>query len=470
MEPQPIFIGRHAERAQLQEAVDSGKAEFVAVFGRRRVGKTYLVKQFFRNQFDFYVTGIYGATIKEQLANFTRQLNLKSPTPYAQAADWWEAFGNLRDHLATIKRRQITVFIDEMPWMDTPNSRFVRALELFWNSWAADQPRLKLVVCGSATTWMTNKLIGGRGGLHNRVTRRIHLHPFTLAETEEFLTKSGFVWNRYTITELYMIMGGIPFYLGLLNKRQTFHQNINRLFFNPQGDLTTEYDILFNSLFNDSAAYQKVVEALNRKARGLTRAEIQGITGMQGGGLTEVLRNLENCDFIRRYNAFGKRQRNAIFQLVDQYTLFYLHFRREFRSGNPDYWSATMESAGHRAWSGYAFEQVCLRHIAQIKRALGIAGVNSEVCAWSGSGAQIDLIINRNDQVINLCEMKYTSAPFKLTKAYYDRMTERRELFREQTHTRKALHLTLVTTYPLTPTPHSQLLPSTVTLDHLFTD
>ena len=470
MESQPIFIGRHAEQSQLQEAMDSGKAEFVAVFGRRRVGKTYLVKQFFGNKFDFYATGIYGASIKDQLANFSRQLNQQSTVTYPQAADWWEAFDNLRNHLSTIKRRRITVFIDEMPWMDTPNSRFLSALELFWNSWASDQPRLKLVVCGSATTWMNNKLIRGRGGLHNRVTRRIHLHPFTLAETEEFLAKSGFVWNRYTITELYMIMGGVPFYLGLLNKRQTFHQNINRLFFNPQGDLIAEYDILFSSLFKDSTAYQRVVEALNRKARGLTRMEIQEITGMQGGGLTEVLRNLENCDFIRRYNAFGKLQRDAMFQLVDQYTLFYLHFRREFNSGNPDYWSANMESAGHRAWSGYAFEQVCLRHVPQIKRALGISGVNSEVCAWSGNGGQIDLIINRNDQVINLCEMKYTSAPFKLTKGYYEKMSSRRELFREQTRTRKALHLTLVTTYPLSHTQYSEMIPSIVTLNDLFVD
>lgn len=468
MEPQPIFIGRRDECAQLQAAMESGHAEFVAVFGRRRVGKTYLVKQFFNNQFDFYVTGIYGASIKEQLANFTRRLNEKSRVSYAQAADWWEAFDNLRSYLLTIKRRQLTVFIDEMPWMDTPNSRFTKALELFWNSWAADQPRLKLVVCGSATTWMTNKLIGGHGGLHNRVTRRIHLHPFSLAETEEFLSKSGFVWNRYIITELYMIMGGVPFYLGLLNKKQTFHQNINRLFFTPQGELATEYDILFNSLFKDSAAYQKVVEALNRKSRGLTRLEIQEITGMQGGGLTEILRNLENCDFIRRYNAFGKRQRGAMFQLVDQYTLFYLRFKREFNSGNPDYWSANMESASHRAWSGYAFEQVCLRHIAQIKRSLGISGVSSEVCSWSGDGGQIDLVINRNDQVINLCEMKYTSAPFKLTKAYYEKLTERRELFREQTQTRKALHLTIVTTYPLAQTQYSEMIPCVVTLDGLF--
>ena len=189
MESQPIFIGRRDECAQLQAAMESGRAEFVAVFGRRRVGKTYLVKQFFDNQFDFYVTGIYGASIKEQLANFTRRLNEKSRVSYAQAADWWEAFDNLRSYLSTIKHHRVTVFIDEMPWMDTPNSRFTKALELFWNSWAADQPRLKLVVCGSATTWMTNKLIGGHGGLHNRVTRRIHLHPFSLAETEEFLSK-----------------------------------------------------------------------------------------------------------------------------------------------------------------------------------------------------------------------------------------------------------------------------------------
>ena len=463
-----MLIGRNHEKQVIAECIDSQRAEFIAVYGRRRVGKTFLVKQYFNNNFAFYVTGIYGASKKDQLKEFYRQLNERSRKPFDVKDDWYDAFADLRLYLSGLKAEKIVVFIDEMPWLDTHNSKFVKALEHFWNSWGADNQRLKLIVCGSATTWMNNKLLASKGGLHNRVTRRIHILPFTLGETEEFLKKSGFVWNRYQIIELYMILGGVPFYLSLLKKSVSFAANINSLFFAQNGEMRGEYDILFNSLFNDSIAYKTVTEFISKNNKGVTRKELLAKTKLDGGRLTEILKNLETCDFIRRYNAFGMKERGTMYQLTDNFTLFYYSFHREFFSGNEDFWQSFADSGRHRAWSGYAFEQVCLNHITLIKKALGISGVHSEICSWNTEGAQIDLLINRNDDVINLCEMKYSSNPYEITKPYYEKLISRRELFRTNTKTDKALHLTFVTVYPLQKTSYSEMIQSVVTGDDLF--
>ncbi len=463
-----MLIGRKHEKQVIAECIDSQRAEFIAVYGRRRVGKTFLVKQYFNNNFAFYVTGIYGASKKDQLKEFYRQLNERSRKPFDIKDDWYDAFSDLRHFLSGLKAEKIVVFIDEMPWLDTHNSKFVKALEHFWNSWGADNPRLKLIVCGSATTWMINKLLASKGGLHNRVTRRIHILPFTLGETEEFLKKSGFVWNRYQIIELYTILGGVPFYLSLLKKSKTFAANINSLFFAQNGEMRGEYDILFNSLFSDSVVYKSVTEFISKSNRGTTRKELLAKTKLDGGRLTEILKNLETCDFIRRYNAFGMKERGTMYQLVDNFTLFYYSFHREFFSGNEDFWQSFADSGRHRAWSGYAFEQVCLNHISLIKKALGISGVHSEICSWNTEGAQIDLLVNRNDDVINLCEMKYSSNPYEITKSYYEKLINRRELFRTNTNTDKALHLTFVTVYPLKKTPYSEMVQAVVTGEDLF--
>lgn len=463
-----MLIGRRYEQSIISDCINSQHAEFIAVYGRRRVGKTYLVKQYFDTKFDFYVTGIYGGEKKEQLQIFYKQLNSKTKKTYDIKDDWFSAFDDLKLYLSGLRKDKLIVFIDEMPWLDTHNSKFVKALELFWNSWGADNPKLKLIVCGSSTTWMTSKLLNSKGGLHNRVTRRIHIFPFTLGETEEYLKKSGFVWNRYQITELYMILGGIPFYLSLLKKRLSFAANINALFFSQQGEMRGEYDILFNSLFTDSSIYKSVTECISKSGKGLTRKELLEKTKLDGGRLTEVLNNLEACDFIRHYNAIGMKERGRLYQLTDNFTLFYYNFKRDFFSGNEDFWQTFTDSGRHRAWSGYAFEQVCLNHIPQIKKELGISGIHSEICSWNTDGAQIDLLINRNDNVINLCEMKYSSAPYEITKQYYDKLNNRRELFRKNVKTTKALHLTFVTLYPLKHTSYSEMVQSVVTAEALF--
>lgn len=469
------IIGRIQEQRTLVDCYQSDKAELVAVYGRRRVGKTYLVKTCFMEKFDFYITGIYEGTRAEQLRFFNKQLCDFSGVSYPQVNNWFDAFDQLKHYVSHLKKNRVLIFIDELPWLDTPRSHFTKAFELFWNSWAADQPKIKLIVCGSATTWMISHLLGSRGGLYNRVTRRIKLSPFTLAETEAYLHSRQIVWNRYQIAEAYMILGGTPYYLQMLQKGYSLAQNIDRLFFSENAELREEYSFLFRSLFKDSALYRSTVELLSKKAGGMTQADMkQALKLPDGGTFSEVLENLCNCDFIRKYTAYGKKERDVLYQLTDLFTLFFLRFVKNNNRHDAHFWSAMIDVPEHRTWCGYSFEQLCLHHIPQIKRKLGIEGVQSDVCSWyvradgEKRGVQIDLLIDRRDQIINLCEMKYSVREYEITKRYSEDMQERKERFRSQTKTRKALHLTLVTTYGVKENAYSGMIQSQVTLDDLF--
>lgn len=469
------IIGRLMEKQMLQECYDSDRAEFIAVYGRRRIGKTFLVKTFFKDKFDFYLTGIYQGSKKEQLAFFNKQLCEFSGMAYPAVDNWFDAFDQLKHHLSAKKETKLVVFIDELPWLDTHRSGFVKALELFWNSWAAEQPGLKFIVCGSATTWMISNLLGNKGGLHNRITRRIKLLPFNLAETEAYLKSQNIIWNRYQIAEAYMILGGTPYYLQKLRKGYSLTQNVDMLFFAENAELRDEYTFLFRSLFNDSAIYKSTVELLSKKGKGMTRSEMISALKLQEGGMfTEVLDNLCNCDFIRKYSSFGKKERNVLYQLTDLFTLFYLKFVKNQHGRDEHLWSNMIDSSVRKSWCGYSFEQLCLHHIPQIKERLGISGIQSNVCSWylpakdGQRGGQIDLLIDRKDQIINLCEMKYSINKYEITGRYHNEMQERKELFRSQTNTRKALHLTMVTTYGIKDNAYSGMIQSEITLDDLF--
>ena len=466
------IIGRKAEQEILRQRIESNSPELIAIYGRRRVGKTFLVRQFFRDTFSFYSTGIYEGTKKEQLGEFTRQLERYSGRKWKTPTDWFGAFAQLREYLESIGGdNPIVVFFDELPWMDTPKSRFIKALEYFWNSWGATNNRLKLIVCGSATSWMRENVLSDKGGLYNRTTRSIYLAPFSLYETEQYLRWRGINWNRYQIAECYMILGGTPLYLQMLESDKSLTQNIDNLFFVPNAPLYSEYNFLFRSLFKEAILHKQIIEALANKASGLTRLEIIAATKIEeGGALTKALRNLCDCDFIRQYTAFGKTERGTIYQLTDLFTLFHLRYVKGYRGQDENHWQNMIDSPSRRAWSGYSFEQLCLHHIRQIKRKLGITGVQSDICGWKGEGAQIDLLIDRRDQTINLCEMKFSQSEFEITKQYDARLRERAEIFRAATKTCKALHQTFVTTYGLKKNMYSGNVQSEVMLDDLFVE
>jgi hypothetical protein len=365
------------------------------------------------------------------------------------------------------------IFFDEMPWLDTHKSQFVSALEYFWNSWASMRSDILLIVCGSATSWIINKLFHDRGGLHNRVTRRMQLEPFTLHECEEYMKSRGIVMSRAEQLESYMILGGIPYYLSLLEKRFSFAQNIDRLCFASGGPLRDEFYSLYDSLFKNAENHIKVVEALSSKNRGLTRDELVAISGLaNGGGLTRILRELEQSGFIRIYKPFRRKSKRSLYQLTDFYTLFYLNFIRDSPNNDSQFWSKYLISAGHSAWAGNSFESVCQYHIKQIKTKLGITGVIADTSSWrsekSVPGAQIDLIIDRSDNVINLCEMIYSQDEYTLTKSDDLSLRNKRNAFIQETGTRKAIHLTMITSFGLAKNQYTSLIQSEITADDLF--
>lgn len=467
------IIGRKQEINLLKMSIESGKPELIAVYGRRRVGKTYLVRQYFKDDFAFYSTGIYKGTKKEQLAFFNKQLNEKAKGAYPLANDWFSAFDQLKHLLMHSDKKTKVIFLDELPWMDTPRSRFLKAFETFWNSWGCSQPDVKLIVCGSATTWMTDKFLGGKGGLHGRVTRNIPLAPFNLSETEQLLAKQGINWNRRQVLDCYMVFGGIPYYLSLLQKKLSVVQNVDALFFAQSAQLKNEYDFLFKSLFSQAETHKSVVALLAKKAMGLSRQEIiQSLKLQDNGRVSDILNNLCKCDFIRKYSAFGKTERDALFQLTDLFSLFYLKFVKGYHGQDANRWGNMLDTPTQNIWRGYAFEQVCLLHIPQIKKTLGINGIQSDISSWhyrdEHQGGQIDMVIDRRDQTINLCEMKYSAGPYEITKAYDEKLIQRRELFRQQTKTRKSLHLTMITTHGLLPNKYSNDIQSEVTMEELF--
>ena len=262
------------------------------------------------------------------------------------------------------------------------------------------------------------------------------------------------------LKKLYMVFGGIPFYWDEVAVHQSAAQNVESICFSENGLLRTEFPNLFSSLFSQPDRHTNLVLALAQKAKGLTRAEILAASGLSNSGrTTELLAELEASGFVRQYAPFGKKSRNSLYQLVDFYTLFYLKFIRNTSVSDENTWANAIDNPKHRAWSGYAFEQVCLAHLPQIKKALGVSGVQTATSSWrstgSDPGAQIDLVIDRRDQVVNLCEMKFSIAPFSIDKKYEAELRQKIAAFRVETATRKATFLTFISTFGLHPNSHS---------------
>lgn len=472
------LIGRVEECERLDDCMSDHSAQLVIVYGRRRVGKTFLVNEYFDNRFAFKITGAYNQDRSFQLRNFSAELKRKSGRDWRRPKDWVEAFECLREYLEALPldEKQV-VFLDEMPWLDTRKSGFLPAFEWFWNDWASTRDNHLFVVCGSATSWMIENFSDNRGGLFNRQTCRLYLKPFTLLETEKYLESRNIFWSRYDIAECYMIMGGIPYYLSLLNNRFSYNQNIDRLFFRNKGELWDEFEHLYKTLFTNSDNYIRVVEALSGRNHGMTRGEIARSTGLSSNGkLTQIMENLTASGFVRLSSFYGRKKKDALFQLSDYYSAFYFRYIRYNYGKDERFWSNSIDNPARRAWSGLVFEQLCKDHIAQIKHKLGISGVLTEESVWYTygdeelgiPGAQIDLLIDRRDRVINVCEMKFSINEFIIDKEYDMSLRNKLESFRRQTNSRKTLQLTMITTYGVKKNKYSSLAQSQVVLDDLF--
>ena len=478
------MIGRTEEKRQLQSLIDEDESQFFAVYGRRRIGKTYLVRESFGHQFTFQHTGISNLSIRNesrkqaQLDKFAESLAEAGYICKNPLNSWNEAFNGLKEVIKQSKDRKKVVFIDELSWMDTKDSGLISALESFWNGWATARKEkdIILIVCASATYWMIDKIVNAKGGLHNRLTGQIHLKPFTLRECEEYMTSRNVVFSRHQILQCYMVLGGVPYYWSLLKKGKSLPQNIDDLFFKENAPLQNEYDNLYRALFNKPDQYIRIVEALSSKKKGLTREEICRATKIASSGdLSKKLTELENCGFIRVYEPFGYTQRNLVYQLIDNYTLFYHQFLKK-RSYDENEWQNISNTPAVAAWSGIAFERVCLEHIPQIKAALGISGVSTKVNTWQCPpepdagihGSQIDLLIVRKDQVINLCEMKYAEAEYVVTAAFNRDINRKISDLKMKTGTKYAIHATLITTCGAEPNAYAGDLQAMITAEDLF--
>lgn len=477
------IIGRTREMTELQRCMDSDRSEFVIVYGRRRVGKTFLIDNFFNYQYDFSYVGGHRLTKAKQLRNFAKALKKHAKLPRLPLfSDWDDAFDALETYLESLPddKRKV-IFFDEMPWIDTPQSAFVDALEMFWNGWAARRNDIVFIASGSSTSWMMDKLVENQGGLHGRITNNIYLKPFSLYEVEQYLKSRGAAWDRYQILQTYMVIGGIPFYYTLLNLKESLAQNIDRLFFRKNGELQSEFAELFNALFSNTDKYTAITKLLTRKREGMTREEILAATKMDSTVLSKVLRNLERCDFVLPYAQFGHKKKGIIYRLVDFYTLFYYRFVEELNSQDELWWSHHLQSHSVESWQGFSFELICLTHLNQIKNRLGIAGIATETSSWryqppkngqdekSEKGTQIDMLIDRADRTINLCEMKFSVTPFRISDSYEQVLRKRMEIFRTQTKTTKALVHTFVTTFGVADGSHRSIVNNEVVMDDLFT-
>ncbi len=451
------IIGRDEEKKILGQMLVSKEAELIAIYGRRRVGKTFLVRNFYHKQMVFEFTGVHEASLAQQLAGFSEALQgaMKAPLPPAPPTNWMQAFSFLSDYLKTrIAKEPVVVLLDELPWMHTPKSGFLSAFGHWWNTWASRQSLLKVVICGSAASWMIGNIINNRGGLHNRVSQRIRLLPFTLGESERYLLSRGIKLDHYQLLQLYMAMGGIPQYLKQVNKGESTAQIIDKLCFSKNGLLKAEFDNLYRSLFAHADYHEAIVRVLSKKAKGLSRAEVIDACGFTTGGWTSHLfEELEESGFISQYIPFEKTARDSIYKLTDEYSLFYLKFLENAKATGTGTWLKLSAGQSYNSWSGFAFEAVCQKHVLQIKQALGIAGVYTEASGWryipkkGETGVQIDLLVDRQDHCINLCEMKFAADEFVINKKYAGELDTKIKVFKEQAKTKKTVFPTMITTY-----------------------
>lgn len=480
------IIGRVYEAGILEKALHSAEPEFIAVYGRRRIGKTFLVREYYEDSICFEMAGVHQTNLKVQLQNFA--LSLKSAMGLGIMPEtpdtWFKAFTNLEYFIESLKKQhdegKKVIFIDELPWLNTPKSNFLAALEHFWNSYGSKQNNLILVVCGSAASWMIQKIVNSKGGLHNRLTRQIRLLPFTLQETESFLKSRGVLLTRYQIISLYMTMGGVPFYLKQAEPSLSSAQIVDKVCFSKDGLLRNEFERLFSSLFNHSDQYIKIVEVLRQNRTGISRNRILSTAKIPSGGtVTQILEELEESGFIVSWIPFGKKSNDAIYRLSDEFTLFYFDWIKPLGKRDPGegYWLSRQKDPRRNAWARYSFEGICMKHVQQIKNALGIGMVETFHGPWyysapkemSGTGAQIDLLIDRKDSTINLCEMKFSEAEFTIDADYAKKLRQKADVFKTVSKTRKNIFITMITPFGITGKAYANdIVSNSLTIDCFF--
>lgn len=473
------LVGRKKECEELEWAMNSNRSEFIMLYGRWRIGKTFLVRKFFNDEYAFHFVGAHRKSMQAQLDYFREALvRFSGNNELPKIKNWHTAFLQLQAYLECRTEKRKVIFFDEMPWMDTQGGDFVSELEYFWASWVQNRDDIVFIACGSATTWMRERLEENQGGLHNRITHKIYLRPFYLNECRQYLSGRGFHWDDYQIMQCYMIFGGVPYYLSLLRPYLSLQENVDALIFHIGGDLSDEFGELYNALFRSADKYISIVRLLSTKREGFTRSDIELSTGLSGGGLSKILDNLTRCDFIVAYNQFGNKKKDMLYRLCDFYTLFYFKYVDGNNTRDEQYWQHHFADRNVETWEGFSFEELCIRHLPQIKKGLGISGVATETSAWrfvpkkgdNRRGTQVDLVIKRVDKIVHLCEMKFSEKNFYITKDYEKLLADRRDTFMDVTDSGRGVVITFITPKGLTQGIHNGVVHSSLTASDLFAE
>lgn len=472
------LIGRKQEKATFKHCLESTESKLIALYGRRRVGKTFLVRRYFQSKIRFEVAGLHKGEKKDQLEHFASTL---AKYGWQEAAlhipkTWKAAFDMLERFITSMKNNQKKViFLDEMPWLYTPKSKFLMAFENFWNAYCTKRDDIVCIICGSAASWMIKKILKNKGGLHNRVSEKIRLMQFNLREVELFLKQKGIRWSQYDIAQLYLTTGGIPYYLDAVRKGESVVQFVNRACFSKDGVLTDEYSVLFTSLFSKSERHYQIVEALDVKKSGLFRNEIIAKTTLKSGGtLTKTLNELEESGFVESVIPYQGNKTKVLYKLIDNFTIFHLKFMKNNPIRRGRNWANIIQTQSWVSWSGLAFERLCFAHISQIKRALKLEAIECLISPWAKAdriaGAQIDMLIDRADRIVNVCEIKFANADFIIDKNYSKKLRNKISLFSKmEVNKRKNIFLTMITTFGVTDNEYfKELVQSEIILEDLF--
>ena len=485
-----IISGRSEEQRELQETFSSKVAEFIILYGRRRIGKTFLIEEFFSKKscYFFHVTGVQNGTKEEQLKEFAKSIGstFYNGASILPSVSWVDALEELSKAInGTVKNKKVVLFFDEFPWMCTRKSRLIQALDYYWNRYWKNNKKIKLVICGSSASWIIRKIIHHKGGLHNRNTRTLLLRPFNLNETKLFFESVGIKLTHEQIVQIYMFCGGVPYYLNYITKGKSASQLIDKMCFQGNGILYNEFNKLFDSLFDDSEIYKEIIRIISDSREGVGRSYIEKKSNFssKGGTLTDRLKDLEDAAFIKSFTPLGHKRQGIYYRISDEYCYFYLKWIEPAKKTliteerNNKYWSSKVSSPEYYSWMGYVFESICYKQIHEIRNALNINS-GSTVGVWRYSprkgaldeiGAQIDLIFDRDDGVTTLCEIKYTATPFVIDKSYAENLKRKIKVYKEQTRSRKQLYFSLISSNGVKNNMYSEeLINGVVTMNDLF--
>ena len=467
------MVGRNYEINRLLNSLKSNASELIAVYGRRRVGKTFLIRNIYKEHIKFEVSGLYQGEKEQQLDIFFDELKkvslrfLEEDRPES----WKDAFELLKKYINGLRgKEKKVIFIDEMPWLDTHKSDFRMYFGHFWNTYCEKRNDLIVVICGSAASYMVQNVISNQGSLHARLTYKLHIKPFTLHETKAFLESKNIHWGHFHILHLYIAIGGIPHYLNKIEKGESVVQTIQRLCFDVNGDLVNEFEEIFESLFTHSSSHISMVRALAQTNKGLTREELIAQSNLHSGGaFTQALEELIASGFVSKYAALNKKSKNTLYRLSDEYSRFYLKYIEQNKNQGANFWKTLFQSQSYLSWAGFNFETICLKHINQIKKALKIEGIHSVNSSWTSKGAQIDLVIKRDDHWINLCEMKFHSSEYTIEKSELENLRNKIALFKSETRTKDIAAITMITTFGITENANfHEIVENSFTMDVLF--